>query len=176
MVIKMRSAICSGWVNVNTVYVTPSNPKRNPQKRIMQSPYRPYDKSSFFSNILYIATRSLVRGIVGRALALLLGAVDELVAVNLGTAVDHAREVNSRVENGEQSRSYEHKGAIEDKERGLILHDFVAPTASHFSHTKNELVSTALSSSHNTASHAATRFKGTRTGKCNESEQTGRQR
>lgn len=45
------------------------------------------------------------------------------------------REVNARVEEDEQESGDEDEGAVEDEEAGLVLHDFVAPAAGHFSDT-----------------------------------------
>lgn len=45
------------------------------------------------------------------------------------------REVNARVEDDEQECGNEDKGAVEDEEAGLILHDSVAPAAGHLSDT-----------------------------------------
>lgn len=47
----------------------------------------------------------------------------------------HLGEVDSGVVEGEEERCDEDEGAVEDEEAGLVLHDFVAPTASHFSDT-----------------------------------------
>lgn len=51
----------------------------------------------------------------------------------------HLGEVDSGVVEGEQKRGDEDEGAVEDEEAGLVLHDFVAPTASHFSDTVKQL-------------------------------------
>lgn len=45
------------------------------------------------------------------------------------------REVNARVEDDEQESGDEDERAVEDEEARLVLHDFVAPTAGHFSDT-----------------------------------------
>lgn len=47
----------------------------------------------------------------------------------------HLGEVDSGVVKGEQERGDEDEGAVEDEEAGLVLHDFVAPAAGHFSDT-----------------------------------------
>lgn len=47
----------------------------------------------------------------------------------------HLGEVDSGVVEGEQECGDEDEGAVEDEEAGLVLHDFVAPTAGHFSDT-----------------------------------------
>lgn len=45
------------------------------------------------------------------------------------------REVNARVEEDEQKSGDEDEAAVEDEEARLVLHDFVAPAAGHFSDT-----------------------------------------
>lgn len=45
------------------------------------------------------------------------------------------REVDAWVEEDEQESRDKDEGAVEDEEAGLVLHDFVAPAAGHFSDT-----------------------------------------
>lgn len=49
------------------------------------------------------------------------------------------REVNARVEEDEQKSGDEDEAAVEDEEARLVLHDFVAPAAGHFSDTVSRI-------------------------------------
>lgn len=51
----------------------------------------------------------------------------------------HGGEEDARVEDSKQEAGDEDEGAVEDEEAGLVLHDFVAPAAGHFSNTFTQI-------------------------------------
>ena len=63
-----------------------------------------------------------------------------LLRLILPKSVRHLREIDSGVEDSQQRGSDEDHSAVEDEEAWFVLHDFVAPTAGHFSDSAGSLV------------------------------------
>lgn len=88
------------------------------------------------SHFLSSSSHRHLEALAGRAI-LELNLLDGLLGhVVLALAVAaHVREVDARVEEGQQERGDKDERAVEDEEAGLILHDSVAPAAGHFRDT-----------------------------------------
>lgn len=81
---------------------------------------------------------SLVRFVAGGSLTLGALFLGSLLAAGDDVAT-HLGEEDAGVEDGEEGTADEDERAVENKKAGLVLHDVVAPTASHFGDTDDLL-------------------------------------